>query len=117
MIHPDTGRVHTHYSQAVAVTGRLASSDPNLQNIPVRTEEGRRVRKAFIARPAGRLCRRITRRSNCASWRTCPTTRACCKPLPTAKTSTAPPPPKCLPCRWPKSAASNAAMPKPSTLA
>ena len=47
MINPDTGRVHTHYSQAVAVTGRLASSEPNLQNIPVRTEEGRRVRKAF----------------------------------------------------------------------
>lgn len=51
MINPDTGRVHTHYSQAVAVTGRLASSEPNLQNIPVRTEEGRRVRKAFIAPP------------------------------------------------------------------
>ena len=47
-----TGRVHTSYSQAVAVTGRLASSDPNLQNIPVRTAEGRRIREAFIA-PAG----------------------------------------------------------------
>ena len=55
MIHPDTGRVHTHYSQAVAVTGRLASSDPNLQNIPVRTEEGRRVRKAFIAPPGWQI--------------------------------------------------------------
>ena len=42
MINPDTGRVHTHFSQASVVTGRLASSDPNLQNIPVRTEEGRR---------------------------------------------------------------------------
>ncbi len=52
MINPDTGRVHTHYSQAVAVTGRLSSSDPNLQNIPVRTAEGRRVREAFVA-PAG----------------------------------------------------------------
>lgn len=49
MINPDTGRVHTSYSQAVAVTGRLASSDPNLQNIPVRTAEGRRIREAFIA--------------------------------------------------------------------
>lgn len=48
----NTGRVHTNYSQAVAVTGRLASSDPNLQNIPVRTSEGRRIREAFIA-PAG----------------------------------------------------------------
>jgi DNA polymerase-1 len=51
-INPDTGRVHTHYAQAVAVTGRLASNDPNLQNIPVRTPEGRRIREAFIA-PAG----------------------------------------------------------------
>jgi DNA polymerase-1 len=51
LINPSTGRVHTHYAQAVAVTGRLASSDPNLQNIPVRTVDGRRVREAFIAPP------------------------------------------------------------------
>jgi DNA polymerase-1 len=49
---PRTGRVHTHYAQAVAVTGRLSSNDPNLQNIPIRTAEGRRVREAFVA-PAG----------------------------------------------------------------
>lgn len=49
MINSETGRVHTNYAQAVAVTGRLASSDPNLQNIPVKTEEGRRIREAFIA--------------------------------------------------------------------
>ena len=49
---PETGRVHTHYAQAVAVTGRLSSNDPNLQNIPIRTAEGRRVREAFVA-PAG----------------------------------------------------------------
>ncbi|TXS93687.1 DNA polymerase I [Parahaliea maris] len=49
MINPVTGRVHTSYHQAVAATGRLSSSDPNLQNIPIRTEEGRRVRQAFIA--------------------------------------------------------------------
>jgi DNA polymerase-1 len=48
---PETGRVHTSYHQAVAATGRLSSSDPNLQNIPVRTEEGRRIRQAFVARP------------------------------------------------------------------
>jgi DNA polymerase-1 len=51
MINEDTGRVHTNYAQAVAVTGRLSSNDPNLQNIPVRTAEGRRIREAFIAPP------------------------------------------------------------------
>ena len=51
MINPQTGRVHTSYAQAVAVTGRLSSSDPNLQNIPVRSAEGRRIRAAFIAPP------------------------------------------------------------------
>jgi len=53
-VNPSTGRVHTSYHQAVAVTGRLSSSDPNLQNIPVRTAEGRRVRQAFVA-PPGRV--------------------------------------------------------------
>ena len=53
-IDPDTGRVHTSYHQAVAATGRLSSSDPNLQNIPIRTQEGRRIRQAFIA-PEGRV--------------------------------------------------------------
>ena len=51
MVNPATGRVHTNYAQAVAVTGRLASNEPNLQNIPIRTAEGRRVREAFIAPP------------------------------------------------------------------
>ncbi len=51
MVNPQTGRVHTSFSQATAVTGRLASSEPNLQNIPVRTVEGRRIRTAFIAAP------------------------------------------------------------------
>ena len=51
MIDPKTGRVHTSYHQAVTATGRLSSSDPNLQNIPIRTEEGRRIRQAFIAAP------------------------------------------------------------------
>jgi DNA polymerase-1 len=49
LANPRTGRVHTHYAQAVAVTGRLSSNDPNLQNIPIRTPEGRRVREAFVA--------------------------------------------------------------------
>ena len=54
MVNPDTGRVHTNYAQAVAITGRLASNDPNLQNIPIRTAEGRRIREAFVA-PEGRV--------------------------------------------------------------
>ena len=55
MVNANTGRVHTNYAQAVAVTGRLASNDPNLQNIPVRTGEGRRIREAFIAPPGHKL--------------------------------------------------------------
>ncbi|MGA7748652.1 MAG: DNA polymerase I [Gallionella sp.] len=55
MVDKKTGRVHTSYSQAVAVTGRLASSDPNLQNIPIRSAEGRRIREAFIAPPGSRI--------------------------------------------------------------
>ncbi|MFN3544035.1 MAG: DNA polymerase I [Thiobacillus sp.] len=55
MIDPRTGRVHTSYSQATAVTGRLASADPNMQNIPARTAEGRRIREAFIAPPGHML--------------------------------------------------------------
>ena len=55
MVNARTGRVHTSYHQAVAATGRLSSSDPNLQNIPIRTEEGREIRKAFIPRPGWKL--------------------------------------------------------------
>ncbi|MGI9318211.1 MAG: DNA polymerase I [bacterium] len=55
LINPTSGRIHTSYHQAVAATGRLSSSDPNLQNIPIRTEEGRRIREAFIADPGNVL--------------------------------------------------------------
>ncbi|EPC02879.1 DNA polymerase I [Litchfieldella anticariensis FP35 = DSM 16096] len=55
LVDKTTGRLHTSYHQAVAATGRLSSSDPNLQNIPIRTEEGRKIRQAFIARPGYRI--------------------------------------------------------------
>ena len=55
LVDPATGRLHTSFNQTVAATGRLSSSDPNLQNIPIRTEEGRRIRAAFIAAPGHRL--------------------------------------------------------------
>jgi DNA polymerase I len=55
MVNAKTGRVHTNYAQAVAVTGRLSSNEPNLQNIPVRTGEGRRIREAFIAPPGSKI--------------------------------------------------------------
>jgi DNA polymerase-1 len=55
MVNARTGRVHTNYAQAVAITGRLSSNDPNLQNIPVRTAEGRRIREAFIAPPGSHI--------------------------------------------------------------
>lgn len=55
MVNPETGRVHTSYHQAGAATGRLASSDPNLQNIPIRSDDGRRIRKAFVAPPGRKL--------------------------------------------------------------
>ena len=73
MINARTGRVHTNYAQAVAVTGRLSSTDPNLQNIPVRTVEGRRIREAFVA-PAGskivsaRSCSMVTPPVGAHSW-------------------------------------------------
>ena len=69
LVHPDSGRVHTSYQPTGAATGRLSSNEPNLQNIPARTAEGRRIRSAFVPRRgAWSSWPRITRRSNCACW-------------------------------------------------
>ena len=87
-INPETGRVHTSYALAATTTGRLSSSDPNLQNIPVRTAEGRKIRTAFVCERATSSCRPTIRRSNCACLPMSPISTRSNRPLPTAWTST-----------------------------
>ncbi len=99
-INPDTGRVHTSYAQAIASTGRLSSNDPNLQNIPIRTEEGSRIRHAFIAESGICWCRPTTRRSSCACSPMSPTSPRCAKASPAARISMPARRPRCSAFRW-----------------
>jgi DNA polymerase-1 len=88
-INKDTGRVHTCYSLSGAQTGRLSSTDPNLQNIPIRTEIGRRIRDSFVAEPGYVMLRRL-QPDRAAAWRrTWPTCRSSARLSPKALTSTA----------------------------
>ena len=92
MVNPATGRVHTNYAQAVAVTGRLSSNDPNLQNIPIRTPEGRRVREAFVAPPGHVIASADYSQIELRIMAHISGDPACCAPSPKGWTCTAPPP-------------------------
>jgi DNA polymerase-1 len=89
LVNPQTGRIHTSYNQTVTATGRLSSSNPNLQNIPIRTLEGKRIRQAFIADPDCFLISPIIRRSNYGCSRICLKMTRSSMPLPPMKIFTA----------------------------
>ena len=115
---PRTGRVHTSYHQAVAATGRLSSQDPNLQNIPIRTPEGRRIRQAFIA-PRGPRAAGGGLFADRAAHHGAPVaaTKACSARSRATRTSTRPPPPRCSARRSTRSPPTSAARPRRSTSA
>jgi DNA polymerase-1 len=118
MALPRTGRVHTHYAQAVAVTGRLSSNDPNLQNIPIRTAEGRRVREAFVAPPGCVIASADYSQIELRIMAHISGDEALLKAFHArGRTCTAPRRPRCLAWRPTRSAASSAATPRSSTSA
>ena len=95
LIDGATGRLHTTINQTVASTGRLSTTSPNLQSIPIRTELGREIRSAFIAEEGHSSSRPTTRRSSCASSRTSRASRSCARRSRAARTSTARRRPRC----------------------
>jgi DNA polymerase I len=95
LIDARTGRVHTSYHQAVAATGRLSSSDPNLQNIPIRTAEGRRIRQAFVAPRGCVLLAADYSQIELRIMAHLSGDEGCCGPSPRTSTCTRPPPPRC----------------------
>jgi DNA polymerase-1 len=114
---PDTGRVHTSYHQAVAATGRLSSAIPNLQNIPIRSDEGRRIRRAFVPEPGCRMLAADYSQIELRIMAHLSGDERLLAAFAPAKTSTAPPPPRSSACRRSRSPASSAAPPRPSTSA
>jgi DNA polymerase I len=116
-IDPQTGRIHTSYHQAVAATGRLSSTDPNLQNIPIRTPEGRRIRQAFIAAPGFRLVAADYSQIELRIMAHLSAMRRCCARSPRIATSTRRLQPKCSAYPWRRSTRISGDRRRPSTSA
>ena len=113
LVNPATGRIHPTFHQLGAATGRVSAADPNVQNIPIRSEEGIRIREAFIPAEGKSCSRPTTRRSNCASSPTSRKIRAWWTPSNAATTSTAGPQPKSPASISTMSATTSAPTPRP----